>query len=115
MKHQGACHCKAVQFEIEVDITQGMTCNCSYCSRKGMVLAFGPRSALTITSGEDNLTTYQFNKMVINHMFCKTCGVQPFGFGKGPDGSETYAVNLRCVEGVDLSALPTMEYNGKDI
>lgn len=115
MKHQGACHCKAVQFEIESDITQGMTCNCSYCSVRGMVLAFGPRSALTITKGEDNLTTYHFNKKVIDHQFCKTCGIQPFGFGKGEDGSATYAVNLRCVEDVDFTTLPTMEYNGKDV
>jgi hypothetical protein len=59
------------------------------------------------------LTDYQFNKKVIHHLFCKVCGTASFGRGVGPDGSESVAVNLRCVDDLDLSTVPVMKYDGK--
>ena len=73
-----------------------------------------PAGAFTLTSGADNLTEYRFNKKQIAHLFCKTCGIESFGRGVGPDGSETVALNLRCLEGLDAEALPVQKYNGKD-
>mgnify|MGYP001173713277 CR=1 FL=1 len=112
--HNGSCHCGAVTFTITGEITNGLACNCSYCVRKGTLLAFFPASEFTILSGKDNLTEYRFNKMVISHLFCKTCGVQGFGKGTTPDGSATVAINVRCLEGIDLDTLPVTTYNGKD-
>ncbi len=109
----GSCHCGAVQFQCEGTPTEAYECNCSHCSRKGFLLWFIPRNALTITSGEDALATYTFNRHVIEHRFCRTCGCQPFGLGKGPDGKETAAVNLRCVEALDLAAVARVPVDGK--
>ena len=114
MKYQGSCQCQAVRFTIESDITESMTCNCSMCGKKGFALTFVPPSQFVLESGEDNLTEYRFNKKQIAHLFCKTCGVEAFARGKNPDGSETVMVNLRCLEGIDLSTLKTSEFNGKD-
>ncbi len=115
-KYTGGCHCGAVRFEVEMEEpTTGMTCNCSHCSKKGFILGFAPAANFTLLSGEEGLTTYHFYKKAIDHLFCKTCGVQAFGRGKGSDGSDTVALNLRCIDDLDISTLTLSEYNGKDI
>lgn len=115
MTYTGSCHCGAVKFQVDADITGAMTCNCSRCHRLGWSLAFVPAAQFTLLNGEEHLTEYRFNTKKIAHLFCKTCGVEGFGKGVGPDGSETVAVNLRCIDDLDLKALPTTEYNGKDV
>lgn len=116
MAHTGSCHCGQVKFTADVDLTQPvLECNCSHCSRKGFLLAFGPRDALTVTEGEDSMTEYLFNTHKIRHQFCPTCGVEPFAWGKGPKGEPTAAINVRCLDGVDLGALKRQPYDGKDM
>lgn len=112
-KTQGGCHCGAVRFEANVDLSSTMECNCSHCAAKGFVLTFTPAENFKILSGEDRLTEYLFNKKQIRHLFCSICGVQPFGMGKHPDGGEMAAVNLRCADDVDLSALKPQQVDGK--
>lgn len=51
--------------------------------------------------------------MKIAHQFCSVCGIQPFGFGTGPDGVETAAINIRCLDDVDLASVPTQAVDGK--
>src|SRR5690348_16371661 len=114
-KHTGACHCKAVRYEVELDLTQPvLECNCTHCDMKGMLLAFVPADTFTLLSGEDDLTTYKFNKAHISHMFCKICGAQPFGKGTGPNGPMV-AINVRTLDGVDTGTLPRKQFNGRDI
>ena len=111
--HAGSCHCGQVAFEVEGEITGGVACNCSMCQRKGSVLWFVPRTALRVTAGEDALATYTFNKHVVRHRFCPTCGIHSFGEGVGPDGAAMAAINLRCIEGIDLEAVPVTHYDGR--
>lgn len=111
---EGGCHCGAIRFEAEGDISSGIECNCSHCDKKGFVLAFVPRGNFTLLKGDDAVTTYHFNKGAIDHNFCKICGVQPFGYGTGPDGSEMAAINLRCVDELDRTTLNIQHVNGKD-
>lgn len=111
--HAGSCHCGQVAFEVEGEITGGVACNCSMCQRKGSLLWFVPRTALRVTAGEDALATYTFNKHVVRHRFCPTCGIHLFGEGIGPDGTAMAAINLRCIEGIDLDAVPVTHYDGR--
>jgi hypothetical protein len=113
--HSGSCHCGRVSFEATVDLTQVMECNCSHCQRKGFLLTFIAPSQFTLHSGEQELTAYQFNKKIIQHLFCRTCGVQAFARGSMPDGSPAMAVNIRCLEGVDLPALKPMPFDGRNM
>ena len=108
----GSCHCGAVRFEVDATPDGAMECNCSHCSRKGFLLWFVPRDALRV-EGDDALGTYTFNRHVIEHRFCRTCGCQPFGLGRMPDGSETAAINLRCVDDIDLATLPRTAVDGR--
>lgn len=110
---EGSCHCGAVRFTVETDLASVNVCNCSHCRRKGFMLAFVPEAQFTLLSGGDAQTEYRFNSKKIEHLFCKTCGVQSFGRGPGPEGASMMAVNLRCVDGLDLDALSTTPVDGR--
>jgi hypothetical protein len=83
------------------------------CRRKGTLLAFIPASDFTLQTAADALADYQFNKHVIHHLFCKTCGVTSFARGSMPDGTETIALNVRCIDEIDPSKLKINHYDGK--
>ena len=112
MAYDGSCHCGAVTFSVEGDApTQALSCNCSICRRKGLLLTFAPRSSLTLR-GQEALKAYLFNTHRIEHQFCTTCGVEPFAFAAAPDGTPSVAINLRCVPAVDLDALEIQRFDG---
>jgi hypothetical protein len=113
MLHQGSCHCGRIRYEVEGELQQVIECNCSHCSRKGYLLWFLPRESLRFHQGEGELSTYLFNKHVIQHHFCAQCGCAPFGEGRDPAGKATLAVNVRCLEGVDLATLQRIPYDGR--
>lgn len=112
MSHRGSCHCGQIRFQVEGQIEKGMECNCSHCSRKGYLLWFVQRTAFTLKTDAAALATYTFNKHVIRHHFCPNCGCAPFGFGNH-HGAEMAAVNIRCLEDVDLAAIPRVQVDGR--
>jgi hypothetical protein len=111
----GSCHCGKVRFEAITELTRVMSCNCSICSRLGYVLSFVSAAQFKLLSGADALTDYQFNNKRIHHLFCSTCGVHAFARGAGSDGKEIVAVNLRCLEGLDLDALTPTKFDGRSL
>lgn len=96
-------------------IEEALSCNCSRCERAGLLLVFLPKVQFTVLSGEDSMSEYRFGDKSIAHLFCKTCGIQAFGFGKGRDGTETVAVNVRCLDDFDLKPLRIKEFDGKSL
>jgi len=115
MRYAGSCHCGKVTFEVEGEIKDAMACNCSICIRKGSLLWFVPRDQLNVLSPDGDIGTYTFNKHVIRHRFCRTCGIHPYGEGIDPKGNRIGAVNIRCIEGIDLSAIPVQHFDGRSI
>lgn len=114
--YHGSCHCGAVQYDVATDgIKNVMQCNCSRCHRLGWLLTFVPASSFILTAGEDNLTEYRFNTKRIAHLFCKTCGIESFARGKSSDGSDTVAVNVRCLDGIDMEKIDIQRINGRDL
>lgn len=112
--YPGGCHCGKVRYEATLDLgLPVMTCNCSMCGRAGTMLSFVPASAFALKSGEDDLTDYQFGKKHIHHLFCRTCGIKSFARGVGPNGAEMVAVNVRCLDGVELDKLKVNPFDGK--
>ena len=112
---RGSCHCQAVSYVLAAVPSTGVACNCSICRRKGQVLAFYPPAKFTLETPRDALATYTFNKHVIQHHFCKTCGCAPFAEGRTPDGREMIAINLRCVEDFDLASVEITEFDGANL
>jgi hypothetical protein len=113
--YAGSCHCGEVRYDVTVDLSKVLECNCSHCERKGLLLTFVSPAQFTLKSGEDKLTGYQFNKHIIQHLFCNTCGVQPFARGKMPDGKPAIAINVRCLEDVEIDDLEPMPFDGRGI
>jgi hypothetical protein len=113
--HTGGCHCGNVRYEVTMPLGEVMQCNCSICSKTGALLAFAPADQFRLLSGGDRLTDYQFGKKTIHHFFCPTCGIRSFARGTGPDGKEMAAINARCLDGVDLSALTVKEFDGASL
>ena len=113
MKHTGSCHCGRVAFEVEGEVDGGLSCNCSICARRASLLWFVPRDKLTLLTPEDAAGTYTFNKHAIRHRFCPVCGIHAYGEGVDPKGNRVAAINLRCLEGLDLSTIPVREFDGR--
>jgi hypothetical protein len=114
--YEGGCHCGKVRFEAKVDLGgQIISCNCSFCSKTGALLAFVGADQLTIRTGADALGDYQFGKKRIHHQFCPACGIRPLSQGTAPDGRQMYAVNVRCLDGVALDALKVTQVDGKSL
>lgn len=112
--HSGSCHCGRIAFEVDGTIDQVMDCNCSLCRRRGGLLWFVPRSALRLSTPESDLSTYTFNKHVLKHHFCAKCGIAPFSEGESK-GAKMAAINARCLDGVELSKLKVVKYDGRKI
>jgi hypothetical protein len=115
MKYKGSCHCGKVAFEVEGDIQGAVACNCSICQRKGSLLWFVPRDTLKLLTPDEAASTYLFNKHVIKHRFCPTCGMHPYGEGVDPKGNAIAAINIRCIEDIDLAAIPVQHYDGRSL
>ncbi len=112
--HSGSCHCGKVRYEVTTDLSQVLSCNCSLCSRAGYLLTFVNEDQFRLLSGDDAVTDYQFNQHMIHHVFCTTCGVRSFAHGRDLTGHAMYAVNVRCLEGVDPTTLSIKHVNGRD-
>lgn len=111
-RYTGSCHCGAVRYGVTADLSSTISCNCSICRRTGMILTFVPADQFQLQSGADHLADYQFGQKRVHHLFCKSCGVRSFGRGSGPDGREMVAINVRCLDGVDLGSLTPRAYDG---
>jgi hypothetical protein len=111
---KGACHCGAVKFEVRAPLSPAFRCNCSLCSRKGVLMTQPvPAEDLNIVSGRDELTLYQFNTHVAKHYFCKHCGIHPFHQTRMDP--TRWRVNISCLDGVDPYALDYSVLNGASL
>jgi hypothetical protein len=110
--YQGACHCGRVTFEVRAELNYVVDCNCSMCRRKAALWHPATEADLRIASGEEDLVLYQFNTRTAKHYFCQHCGIHPF-IRPRLDPSR-WAFNVRCIDGVDLSALKVRQFDGEN-
>ncbi len=110
--YEGSCHCGRVRFRVRGELVRVSHCNCSMCTKKGILHWIVPPERFELLSGEEELTTYSFNTGVARHTFCRTCGIHPFYVPRSdPDKID---VNVRCLDDVDPATIAIDEFDGRN-
>jgi hypothetical protein len=115
VKYQGSCHCGNVKYEVEGEIAGVISCNCSMCSRRGSLLWFVPRDKLRVATPDKDMATYTFNKHHIRHRFCPKCGIHTHAEASDRQGNPMGAINLRCLEDLDIGTVQVSPCDGRSI
>jgi hypothetical protein len=116
--YTGGCHCGAVRFEVDVDISAGTgKCNCTFCTKARLWSVDVKPEVFRLLCDETSIVDYQLTNTVAHHTFCRTCGIRSFEWVDVPNmtGAKYYNVNVACLDGVDLDELmaaPVTYYDG---
>lgn len=110
-KHAGSCHCKSVQFTVQLtdEFNTIRRCSCSYCRMRGAVAVSAQLGGIEITRGEEKLTLYQFNTNTAKHYFCSNCGI--YTHHQRRSNPNQFGVNVACLEGVSPFDFPEVVVN----
>ncbi|KAH8115447.1 Mss4-like protein [Phellopilus nigrolimitatus] len=108
----GGCHCRRFTYEYDhplLEASPPTSCNCSICTQKGELHAYGPESAFRFTKGSfDEAMAYAWGKKRSTRFFCPTCGCQLMWRGMGRVG-----VNVRTFDGIDVDKLVLKHIDGR--
>lgn len=122
--YQGACHCGRIRFEVDADIDHVRACDCSVCIRRGALNHRVARDRLRLLVPRTHLTLYQSGSKTAKDYFRPVCGILPFRRPSDPTSQELreggepfdgWAVNVRCLEGLDLETIPVRKIHGSRI
>jgi hypothetical protein len=122
--YQGSCHCGAVRFEIDADIDHVRVCDCSICSKRGALNFRVPPEDFRLLTPLADMSCYQWGTFAAKDYFCPTCGILPFRRPRTPTDdeaargltkTETWTINVRCLAGVDLDAIPRKALRGSKL
>ncbi|MGQ2994422.1 GFA family protein [Variovorax sp.] len=117
--YNGSCHCGKVRFQADIDLAAGTgRCNCSICAKARNWGAIVRPEAFRMVSGEEELSSYQFGSYSAHHLFCRHCGVRPFGRGDVAEvGGKYVSINVSCLDDAtpdELVAAPVMYMDGRN-
>lgn len=110
-KHKATCHCGAIVLELTLPdgVVNPRRCDCSYCRRRGTIVASVLLSGLRIVEGAEHLKVYRFNTRTAKHYFCSVCGIHTHHQRRS--NPEQYGYNVGCLEGVNPFAIPDVPVN----
>ena len=107
----GFCHCRKVQFKVETskqDILQGIyRCDCSLCTKKGIIMKAIPKEDFQLLKGNQFLSTYKWNKNIAEHFFCSICGV--YTHHKRRRDPSQFSINISCIQDLELPEAKDIE------
>lgn len=111
--YNGSCHCGRVKFRVTADIDHVRVCDCSICRKRGALNFRVPEADFQLPTPIDELSLYQWGTFTAKDYFCPVCGILAFRRPRHRTNAEiesgqtdVWTVNARCLEGLDLAALP---------
>lgn len=107
---QGSCHCGAVRFEVDADLDHVRVCDCSICRKRGALNHRVEDSQFRLLTPLEDLVLYQWHTRTAKDYFCPTCGI--LSFRRPRTAPELWTINVRCLDGVDLDAIPQEKLRG---
>lgn len=112
--YHGSCHCKKVEFKVSTNLNKIVSCNCSICSKKGVLHHRVTPEQFKLTKGAEYLSLYQFGSKEAKHYFCRSCGIHPFSNPRA--APDMYSVNVRCLNDFDLDkeTCQIVKFDGKN-
>ena len=122
--YRGSCHCGRVRFEIDAAIDHVRVCDCSICRRRGALNHRVPKENIRLLTSWSDLVLYQWGSRTAKDYFCPACGILPFRRPSDPTPQEVregvppfdgWAINVRCLEDVDLDSIPIKKIFGSRI
>ena len=111
--YTGSCHCGDVRFEVDVDLDHVRVCDCSICRKRGALIHRVAESDLRIETPLEDMSLYQWNTKVAKDYFCSRCGILPFR--RPRTAPDMWAVNVRCLDGVELQSIPIDYVHGSTL
>ncbi|KAK4692086.1 hypothetical protein P7C71_g5052, partial [Lecanoromycetidae sp. Uapishka_2] len=120
--YDGSCHCGKVTYAFQslpLEEIETMECNCASCTKNATLWVYPTKDAVTV-AGAENLThwsRYYKDKPEENagNGFCSTCGVSVLNKIGSALSSRAHIqpINVRTINGVDLSVLKIKKGDGK--
>jgi hypothetical protein len=108
---EGGCHCGGVRFRVIVDEFEASECNCSMCTKKGILHLIVPPERFELLRGGELLSVYTFQTRTAKHRFCRVCGIHPFYTPRSdPDKTD---VNIRCLDDDAWTRFALHKFDGK--
>jgi len=116
--YHGSCHCKAVRYEVDLDLSQGTgKCNCTICSKSRHWGTTVKPDAFRLLAGADAMNDYQFNTMQGHRRFCRTCGISAFSTGHVEEiGGDYVSINVMALDDAtpdELMSGPVLYMDGR--
>jgi hypothetical protein len=119
--YKGSCHCGRVRFEVDLDLDHVRSCDCSICRKRGALIHRVEAVQVRFLTPLDDMTLYQWHTRTAEDYFCPTCGILPFRRPRQRTSEEVaggmppfsgWAINVRCLDGVDLDVIPVKRVLG---
>lgn len=108
--YRGSCHCGTIEFQIDADIVELTTCDCSLCRKKNALMTKVHEANFTLLSGQDRLFEYRWNSRVARHFFCSVCGI--YTFHRKRSEPDHYGINIHCLDGFAPGDIPARAAEG---
>ena len=123
MTIKGSCHCGKWAFSIDGQLPDSLTrCTCSFCAKRGALLAYYTPDQFKVTTGEGEDAVYRWNTKLVAHHFCPHCGIATYSDspafeldGKWDGVTRRICVNARLFDGFDAATAPVTVIDGKNL
>ena len=110
MRVSGTCHCKNVRIEVPHPPEWVGSCNCSFCSKAGWLVAYYPPDQVTVIGPTE---AYIWGDKMIGIHHCPSCGCMTHWASLGEDFGKM-GVSARLLDGFDSGTVEIRHFDNAD-